>query len=74
MDTFILKGKPKQTVTLEVDGHSLTFTEGIEIAVFVVVAAQHSVQRTVLCPECDSEILHTQYCMMGHWCGEPPRR
>jgi hypothetical protein len=24
-----------------------------------------------LCPECDSEILPDEYCMMGHWCGTP---
>jgi hypothetical protein len=32
-----------------------------------------SVRRTGLCPECDSEILPTHFCMMGHWCSEPPR-
>src|SRR3990167_3331076 len=26
------------------------------------------------CPECDSEILPDQFCMMGHWCGEPANR
>lgn len=36
--------------------------------------AQQYVQRTGLCLECDSEILQSQYCMMGHWCGELPRR
>ena len=25
-----------------------------------------------LCPECDSKVLPSQYCMMGHWCGERP--
>jgi len=40
MQTHTIVGKPKQTVTLEVDGQSLTFTEGVEVAVFVVVAAQ----------------------------------
>lgn len=24
-----------------------------------------------LCPECDSEILPDQTCMMGRWCGDP---
>lgn len=27
---------------------------------------------TALCGECDSEILPSQYCMMGHWCGDRP--
>ena len=26
----------------------------------------------IFCPECDSAILPSQYCMMGHWCGERP--
>jgi len=42
MTTHIIEGKPKKTVTIEVDGHSLTLTEGIEITVIVVVASQQS--------------------------------
>lgn len=36
-------------------------------------AAQQNVQMdaTKVCPECDSTILETGYCMMGHWCGDP---
>ena len=38
-------------------------------------AAQPRVQRIGgTCPECDSEVLPSQYCMMGHWCGEPANR
>ncbi len=44
MRTYIIEGKPKKTVTIEVDGHSLTLTEGIDITVIVVVAAQQSAQ------------------------------
>lgn len=36
-------------------------------------AAQHTLAHGQgLCPECDSDILPSQYCMMGHWCGERP--
>jgi hypothetical protein len=24
---------------------------------------------SAVCPECESAILPSQYCMMGHWCG-----
>ncbi len=74
MDTFIIKGKPKQTVTLEVDGHSLTFTEGIEIAVFVVVAAQQG-----FAPDegyCRCPITKTEAVLAGSLCPKcfRPRR
>ena len=51
MRTHIIEGKPKKTVTIEVDGHSLTLTEGIDITVIVVVAAQQSAQAD-LAGEC----------------------
>ncbi len=44
------------------------------IALSNMKAAEKSAQRVGLCPECGSEILPTNYCMMGHWCGETPRQ
>lgn len=51
-----------------------SFSEAVKYYSDKIISAQQSVRRTGLCPECGSAILPTQYCMMGHWCGEPPRR
>ena len=34
------------------------------------VAGEIRKRLGLLCPECDSEVLPSQYCMMGHWCGD----
>ena len=61
MRTFVIEGKPLEEVTIKVKGQSLTLTEGVEVTVIVVVAAQQSVQadlatgfRTAIipCPHC----------------------
>lgn len=46
--------------------------ENLKAALEEHPAAQQILQRTGLCPECDSKVLPSQYCMMGHWCGERP--
>ena len=47
MNTITLKGKPKKTVTLEVDGQTLTFAAGVEVAVFVVVSGHQDADERV---------------------------
>lgn len=42
------------------------------LEIYSEASFQHSVQLTGLtCPECDSRIMDSGYCMMGHWCGKP---
>lgn len=35
-----------------------------------LIPRKHKCKPTPGCPECDSLILPSQYCMMGHWCGK----